>query len=234
MVRSLSFPTHQIAYTGATCYRTIVKWSAAKAIRAIPREVTFWHGTDRKWIYTCPLEGDDLEITCAIKEDGGEERHSWGRSASVTHFQDIFQEMCAPVRELLSLVKTVDQFDYFAGPRLTTLVSAGNTVLIGDASHPLSGAFGAGAGFALEDSYILGEALGWAARTGSPLASALKAFDTVRSPHYRALYGVLDGFKANEARIEERKLPSDEEIETRIKANWGYSSTWMLNYDVRS
>lgn len=215
-----------------TCYRAIVKWSEASKINAIPREVTFWHGTDQKWVYTCPLEGDNLEITCAIPEDGGDERHSWGKPANVAHFQHIFREMCPPIRQVLELVAEVDQYDYFAGPRLTSLTSEGNTALIGDASHPLSGAFGAGAGFALEDAYVLGEAVGWAADTGRPLADALQAFDSVRSPHYKALYAVLDGFKANEARIEEKSPAPDEEIRLRIEGNWGRSSFWMVYYDV--
>lgn len=173
-----------------------------------------------------------MEITCAIKEAGGEERSSWGKPASVTHFQNIYSELCQTVRQVLGLVDAVDQYDYFAGPRLKSLISHGNIVLIGDASHPLSGAFGAGAGFALEDAYTLGEAIGWAAARGRPYADALTVFDELRSPHYKALYDILDAYSDNEVKIARQNPTPEDEIRMRIKYNWNYSTSWFLAYDV--
>lgn len=233
VVRQYAFPDHKVAYTGATAYRTLARTSDAMKINGIPREVVFWHGTDGKWVYTCPLGGDDIEITARIKEPGGQERASWGRDVSVSHFIDNFREFCPPVWQLLGLVTYVQQFDYFAGPRLDTAVSSdGLAVLVGDASHPLSGAFGAGAGFALEDAYVLGGAIEWAVSAERPLADALKLFDDVRTPHYNALYSVLDGFAAADAQLLRRGLKPDEEIEARIEALWGQKHQWMYYYKV--
>lgn len=68
----------------------------------------------------------------------------------------------------------------------------GKVVLVGDASHPLSGAFGSGAAFALEDGWILARALEYAFTspkfTSQTQASKIKEgvtiFDGLRSPYY--------------------------------------------------
>jgi salicylate hydroxylase len=57
-------------------------------------------------------------------------------------------------------------------------------VLIGDASHPLSGAFGSGAAFALEDAWILARSIEYSRAVGADLSHALEIFDSIRSPYY--------------------------------------------------
>lgn len=65
-------------------------------------------------------------------------------------------------------------------------------MLVGDASHPLSGAFGSGAGFALEDGWILVRALEYAftnskfapQKQASKIKEGLEIFDRLRSPYY--------------------------------------------------
>lgn len=71
------------------------------------------------------------------------------------------------------------EFSAFAGPRLSCLTAwAGKVDLVGDASHPVSGAvsgaFGSGAAFALEDCWILAQALEYAF-TNSKYASRTQA-----------------------------------------------------------
>lgn len=76
----------------------------------------------------------------------------------------------------------------FGGPRLASVTSTdGRIVLIGDASHPLSGAFGSGAAFAFEDAYVLKAALGYAHDRGLGAGYALELFDSVRGPRYEGL-----------------------------------------------
>ncbi|CAG9990486.1 unnamed protein product [Clonostachys byssicola] len=232
VVRQFFFPEHRIAYTGSTAYRTLVRTDEAEKINGLPKAVIFWHGTNKKWVYTCPLGGNDWEVTCAVAEPGGENRSSWGKQASVKHFTDTFSEMCQPIQELFKLVTYVEQYDYFAGPRLDSVTRDGVAVLIGDASHPLSGAFGAGAGFALEDAYVLGQALQWSNDTHRELKHALQLFDQVRSPHYNALYKVLDEFGETEKYLAQAGLNQEEEIAERIKRNWGHNANWMHYYEV--
>ncbi len=58
-MRQFAFSEQHIGYTGSTCYRTLVRTSDAEKINGLlPKGITFWHGTDKKWVYTCPLAGN--------------------------------------------------------------------------------------------------------------------------------------------------------------------------------
>lgn len=131
----------------------------------------------------------------------------------------------------------MQRYATFAGPRLPTVISShGNIALIGDASHPLSGAFGAGAGFALEDAHVLARSLAWANSRfpQTPITEALQLFDQIRSPHYKGLYGVLDRFKAVGETLADPdvKLNGDEQVAVVVATNWGRGHDWILEYDV--
>ncbi|KAK7393955.1 hypothetical protein QQX98_013259 [Neonectria punicea] len=232
IVRQFAFPDHTLAYTGSAAYRGLARTSDALKINGLKKAVIFWHGTGSKWIYTCPLGG---EVTVRIKEHhiDGEDRVSWGREASIRPVQDAFQdELSPPLQQLLEIVDRVQKFDLFAGPRLGTIVQHGSVALIGDASHPLSGAFGAGAGFALEDAHVLGGALEWALENGKPSSAGLDIFDQVRSPHYEALYGILAQYGAAEEELASLQLDAQKEIEFRVGKVWNAENDWMYYYQA--
>lgn len=72
-------------------------------------------------------------------------------------------------------------------------------ILVGDSSHALSGAFGSGAGFAMEDGWVLAQAL---ARSGNDAGRALPLFDRVRVPYYHRMYAHLaDAAAQREAKL---------------------------------
>ncbi|KAI1141714.1 FAD/NAD(P)-binding domain-containing protein [Hypoxylon sp. FL0543] len=234
VVRGFVFPDHRLSYTGATAYRTVVRLNDAMKINGIVRVATFWHGNDGKWVYTCPLAGNDFEITAKIEEPSeGDERLSWGREAYVERFIRSFDEFVLPIQQLLRLVTYVQKFDFFAGDRLSSVVDrSGSVALVGDASHPLSGAFGAGAGFALEDAHVLAGALRWAHNEGRSIADGLRLFDCVRAPHYSALYKILNGFSTAEKELAALGLPADEEIRYRIGRIWNSKNNWIYHYEA--
>ncbi|KAM6507144.1 Sugar (and other) transporter [Fusarium falciforme] len=124
------------------------------------------------------------------------------------------------------------RFDYFGGTRLHSVIKHGSITLIGDASHPLSGAFGAGAAFALEDAHTLAGALHWAASSTRNLQDALKLFDTVRSPYYSALYHTMDDIAASHEKTSLEAASAEEEIVGRIENVSKPEHNWMLYHDV--
>lgn len=69
-------------------------------------------------------------------------------------------------------------------------------ILVGDSSHALSGAFGSGAGFAMEDGWVLAQAL---RRFRNDTTKALPLFDKVRVPYYHRMYMHLAGAAATRA-----------------------------------
>lgn len=220
-------------YTGATAYRATVKFSEARQIPGLPQATIFWYGTRGQWVYTTPLDENIWEITCRVLEPSDEHRSTWGQEVDFEIFRSKLVEYCEPIQQLIKLAHNVKRFDYFAGDRLPTIVKGGSITLLGDASHPLSGAFGAGAGFALEDAHALAGSLRWMAETDFSLTRGLEMFDRIRSPHYTHLYETLD--KRAELINERTKqlLRPDQEILAQIEEVSDERHEWMYYYKVR-
>ena len=138
-----------------------------------------------------------------------EKRFSWGIPVTNERVESHFTDYDSRVRETLSRVPRGlwREFSAFTGPRLERLTAWDKVVLIGDASHPLtgeilntpafiriqthsckSGAFGSGAAFAMQDGWILAQSIARFRSSPLPLASALAAFDSIRSPYYHMMF----------------------------------------------
>jgi len=205
----------------------------------MPWVPVFWHNVGGKYVFTCPLGGDDFEVTARIRQPqpaDGQEQVSWGRPYDFRQLLHEYDEFCPPVRAVVQLAAESDpgtqEFALFAGPRLDAVVANGAVALIGDAAHPLSGAFGAGAGFALEDCHALRRCVEWAwtQENPLPLGDGLALFDSVRSSHYRRLYSVLDKMKGMNAALLQEGLDIDSEIEERVRR--AEDERWMYHYKV--
>jgi salicylate hydroxylase len=166
----------------------------------------------------------------------GQEHVSWGRPFDFSTLVPEYDGFCEPVRQVIRLAAKgeTQEFALFSGPRLERVVALDSIALIGDASHPLSGAFGAGAGFALEDVYALTKALEWARPRSQGIKVALELYDRIRSPHYSDLYDVLDWYGDVSKEIAAEKLSVDGEIEARVRRTKGKRSNWMYNYDIQT
>lgn len=233
VVRSFLSPSHKLSYNGQSAYRTILRKSDVEAINGIPKAPIFWQYVGGKYVYTCPLGGDDFELTARIRPDIDEkeaaQQTSWGQPYDLNKLLPAYADFAPPLRQILKLAADVggtQEFAMFNGPRLETVVKPVGTsgeagvLLLGDASHPLSGAFGAGAGFAFEDAYTLARALSWAHETKRGLADALWIYDNTRSPHYNNLYKELDRGGAIIKDVSSKKLPLHDEINERVNRLW--------------
>ncbi|KAJ3525656.1 hypothetical protein NM208_g11544 [Fusarium decemcellulare] len=237
VVRSFTFPSHKIKYNGQSAYRTIISKSDVKALGTIPESSVFWQNLGGKYIFTSPLGGNDFEVTARIGRPAeGQEHVSWGRPFDFNTLVPEYDEFCEPVRQVVRLVAKqggTQEFALFSGPRLERVVALDAIALIGDASHPLSGAFGAGAGFALEDVYTLSKTLEWSWTRGKGLKVALELYDRIRSPHYGDLYDVLDWYVGINKEIAAEGLSVDDEIKARITRTKGKKANWMYYYDIQ-
>ncbi|KAE8155323.1 FAD/NAD(P)-binding domain-containing protein [Aspergillus avenaceus] len=231
VVRQFSFPDHRINYTGVTAFRALVDAQEILSIPNFPDAVTFWHGPTR-WVYTCNLNNGIYEVTARTDVPETSQTASWGQDASTDEFVGLYKEFAPIIKEVLSKVKEVKKFPLFAGPRLSRVISHGSIALIGDASHPLSGAFGAGAGFALEDVYVLARSVNWAHERNRPLSDALELYDRIRSPHYKGMYDILDGFRRSDASGKELTL-FDDIVASNIKNKWTDDHYWLYHYNVQ-
>ncbi|KAM5529137.1 hypothetical protein FOXYSP1_16981 [Fusarium oxysporum f. sp. phaseoli] len=212
--RNFAYPDYSVNYTGMTAYRAVVKVSDVDQVNGLSKASVFWYRTNESWR---PTTGTDRV---------GAEKLAWLSSSRG------FQEYCQPIQQLLSLVTRVKRFDYFGGRRLHPVVNHGSVALIGDASHPLSGAFGAGAAFALEDAHTLAGELLWAASSARGLEDSLNIFDDVRSPYYHALYQTMDDIAASHEKMIRAVASVEEEIIGRIENVSKPEHNWMYYHDV--
>ena len=124
------------------------------------------------------------------------------------------------------------EFAAFAGPELSQLTAWDNqVVLVGDASHALSGAFGSGAAFAMEDGWILAEALRY---FRNDLSRALPLFDAIRVPYYSRMYTHLAGEAAWRAEtLRNLRDPTyDERVKVKIIKDGGVDMGWIYNNKI--
>ncbi|KAH8600707.1 salicylate hydroxylase [Bisporella sp. PMI_857] len=226
VVRDHTFKGHEIQFTGTTIWRTLIPLATVSP--EINDHTSWWHGKAGH-VYFSPVDdpsetSDDkqmFEIACRNIINPATalgKRYSWGVPATKERVEAHFTDFDPLVRETLASVPEGNwkEFAAFAGPRLHTLHAWGKVVLIGDASHPLSGAFGSGAAFALEDGYILARAIEYTRLNSAQIIpDALKIFDAIRSPYYARMYEYLDEQKSNA--IQAKAANPDQTFEEGLK-----------------
>jgi salicylate hydroxylase len=146
------------------------------------------------------------------------------------------QEYLPQIREALARVPDGGwrEFAAFAGPELETLVAWDNKiVLVGDSSHALSGAFGSGAGFAMEDGWILAQSL---ACFDNDLSKALPLFDQIRLSYYARMYTHLASEATRRAKsLQDIGSPSfDERVANKIISVGGADMSWIYQNDIEA
>jgi salicylate hydroxylase len=144
------------------------------------------------------------------------------------------QDYLPQIREALSRVPSGGwrEFAAFAGPEMDTLTAWDNKIaLVGDSSHALSGAFGSGAGFAMEDGWILAQCLEF---FGNDLNKALPLFDQIRLSYYARMYTHLAFEVARRAKnLEVIGNPSfDEKVANKIISDGGVDMSWIYDNDI--
>ncbi|EHY57823.1 hypothetical protein ABEF92_004299 [Exophiala dermatitidis] len=246
-VRDSIFPDHKIRFTGTTIWRTLIPVHTIAHIPELTSSTSWWHGPEGHVYHSLvddpaevPEQERMFEISARNVIDPATatgKRFSWGISATNERVQSHFKDYEPRIRELLAKVPEGNwkEFSAFAGPRLEKLIAWDKVVLLGDASHPLSGAFGSGAAFALEDGWILARAIEHARSTGQPLAAALEIFDAIRSPYYLRMYQHLDEQKRKLQELKAANPNASFEITLgqRVNAFGGESALpWIYYNDI--
>ncbi|KPI45097.1 2-heptyl-3-hydroxy-4(1H)-quinolone synthase [Cyphellophora attinorum] len=243
IVRQSLFPSHNTRFTGTTIFRTLIPISSVQHIPDVAEGTSWWHGPDGH-VYLSPVDDPEeigyrnadgwqermFEISCrrtfAVEEEAEEKKFSWGVPVSKQRVGSHFTDYDARPRAAQSAVPegAWKEFAAFAGPRLDTLIGWDCVALLGDASHPLTGAFGSGAAFALEDAWILARAIEYTPLHHSQqsqqqqLGQALRIFDEIRSPYYAEMYRFLD-LRKRQVQAAKQANPNqtlDEEILTKL------------------
>ncbi|KAI9742698.1 MAG: hypothetical protein M1818_003839 [Claussenomyces sp. TS43310] len=248
VVRQHVFPDHAIKFTGRSIWRVIIPKSLVADIPEMTSATSWWHGPNGHF-YNC-LVDDPSEISeeqqmfeiaahsVAPPESVKEKTFSWGIPATNERVESHFKEYDPRVRDALSRVPSGlwKEFSSFSGPRLEKITAWDKVVLIGDASHPLTGAFGSGAAFAMQDGYILARAIEHTRSSPDPLVGALEIFDSIRSPYYHRMYKFLDQQQKNirDAKAQNPEQTFEESLQLRVAAFGGEDAmAWIYKADIQ-
>jgi salicylate hydroxylase len=222
-------------------------------------ETTAWWHTPTTHVYFSPVGEGLWEIAARAWHDPSTHsasKVSWGVPVANAHVESHFtvsvaltvrmqtqmeklitrQEYLPQIREALARVPDGGwrEFAAFAGPELETLVAWDNKiVLVGDSSHALSGAFGSGAGFAMEDGWILAQSL---ACFDNDLSKALPLFDQIRLSYYARMYTHLASEATRRAKsLQDIGSPSfDERVANKIISVGGADMSWIYQNDIEA
>lgn len=220
VVRDSAWPAYEISFTGTTIWRALLPLADLEAANADDdnekrfTQTGWWH-LPQSHIYLSPVGQGLGEVAARETQDPavhGASKVVWGVPVTNEHVESHFQDYLPPLQAILRKVApgAWREFAAFAGPELAQLTAWDNrVVLVGDSSHALSGAFGSGAGFAMEDGWVLAQAL---RHFGNDTGKALPVFDKVRVPYYHRMYEHLADVAAKRA-AKLRTLEEEEEEE---------------------
>ncbi|PPJ57741.1 hypothetical protein CBER1_00021 [Cercospora berteroae] len=193
VVRDAAWRDYELKFIGTTIWRTLLPWDAVRDLDPRFATTAWWH-TPTTHVYFSPVGEGLWEIAARAYQDPAihaADKHSWGVPVTNEVVESHFGEYLSQVREALQRVPAGGwkEFAAFARPKLDDLTNWNDKiVLVGDSSHALSGAFGSGAGFAMEDGWVLAQAL---KASRNDIHQALPIFNRIRLPYYSRMYAHL-------------------------------------------
>lgn len=105
-----------------------------------------------------PLRDGGLLNLVAVQEQASWASDSWSQTDDPQTVQDVFSDFCPEVRNRLADIEHVNLWGLFRHPVAGTWHAEGMT-LLGDAAHPTLPFLAQGASLALEDAWVLTDAL---------------------------------------------------------------------------
>ncbi|KUI56264.1 3-hydroxybenzoate 6-hydroxylase [Cytospora mali] len=239
IVRDSAWPDYQIAFTGTTIWRALLPLEDLTTQDARFGHTGWWH-LPNSHVYFSPV-GEGLgEIATREYQDPAVHSASkvvWGVPVTNEHVEGHFKEFLPQIQAALKKVRDGEwrEFAAFAGPELDQLSAwDSKVVLVGDSSHALSGAFGSGAGFAMEDGWVLAQAL---RHYGNDVGKAVALFNRVRVPYYHRMYEHLAGeAEKRKTRLRELELSTgglteDDRVKVKVIKE-GKDMSWIYQNNI--
>ena len=168
-------------FTGKYAYRGLIPMIKAVDLLGdeLAKNSVMWIGRHGH-VLTFPIEKGQVMNVVAFrtKADGEWNDDRWVLTMDRQRMESDFADWDSSVKKILSLMDKPDVWALFDYPPAPTYYR-GRICIAGDAAHASTPHQGAGAGMALEDSYVLAALLAEIEDTGE-LQEAFKAFDAVR------------------------------------------------------
>lgn len=168
-------------FTGKYAYRGLIPMTKAVDLLGdeLARNSVMWIGRHGH-VLTLPIEKGQVMNVVAFrtKADGEWNDDHWVLPVDRQRMESDFADWNSSVKNIISLMDKPDVWALFDYPPAPTYYR-GRICIAGDAAHASTPHQGAGAGMALEDSYVLAALLA-GIEDARELEDAFKAFDAVR------------------------------------------------------
>ena len=128
------------------------------------------HMGPHRHVVTYPLRGGTLVNVVAVQEQAGWSEEGWHHTDHPNNLRQIFADFGGDVNRVLSEVTEVSRWGLFRHP-VAPVWHRDNCAILGDAAHPTLPFMAQGAVMAMEDAWVLGDALKQAASVPEGLAA---------------------------------------------------------------
>lgn len=171
-----SFTPAQPFFTGQVAWRMIVPCDPET-----PPEANVYMGAGRHLV-SYPMRDRSLRNVVAVEERDGWAEEGWNITDEPTRVQRAFSGFAPEVRTWLSDAREVYLWGLFRH-EIAEKWHKGRAVILGDAAHPTLPFLAQGANMALEDAWVLAEAIAGPL----PFEQSLAAYQAARLPRVRKI-----------------------------------------------
>ncbi|MEI4262980.1 FAD-dependent monooxygenase [Roseovarius sp. D0-M9] len=146
------------------------------------------HMAPHRHLVSYPLRGGTQLNLVAVEERSGWTEESWSAAGDPEELRARFADFGADVQAMLARVETVGKWGLFRHP-VAPIWGQGRLTVLGDAAHPTLPFMAQGASLALEDAWVLADALA----TWPDLAASLGAYQSAREGRARRVVEAANG-----------------------------------------
>ncbi|MFM0095833.1 FAD-dependent monooxygenase [Paraburkholderia nemoris] len=220
------------SFTGHMCWRALVPVDKHPLQFASP-DASFWMGP-KAHIVTYYVKGGAAVNIVAVAESADWVAESWTQPSSREELLAAFEGWHSDIVSLFRMTDSATTFKWGLFDRdPMPQWSKGAFTLLGDAAHPMLPFLSQGAAMAIEDAYVLAEAL---AHFGH-LQGALDAYEEERRPRTaRVQLEARERGRTYHLASPEEQAKRDLEMQQQQKTNpnaVGIKAEWVYEYDAR-
>jgi len=232
VVRGALWGKDDPTFTGHMCWRALVPVEN-HPLPFVQPAVTFWFGP-KAHVVTYYVKGGKAVNIVACKETDEWVKESWTEPSSTSELLAAYEGWHA---DLIKLFESTDDMQVFKWGLYDRdpmeQWSAGNATLLGDAAHPMLPYLSQGAAMAIEDAYVLSEAISF---FEGDIPSALEAYETERLSRTRNVQlQARERGRTYHLDSPEEQRKRDLELRERQSENpnaVGISAEWIYEYDA--
>lgn len=172
------------SFTGQVAWRALVPMQG-EAVGDQPANLSMG---SRAHVVSYPLRAGTMMNLVAVEERSGWTQEGWRQKADVAEFRERFADFHGPERAWIEGAENAHLWALHMRPVARNWVSDG-TVLLGDAAHPTLPFMAQGACLALEDAWVLADAV----EAAGSVAEGLAAYQSARRARAEAVVGLARG-----------------------------------------